>query len=136
MKHSGIPLSKLPLKLQAQVLGQQPQAKPEKRLRQKEVKMNGLELRFYEHLKKQYAGALDRIYPQGVTLLLGNGVRYTPDFTHINSLGRFQFFETKGSFMRDDAAVKLKVAASTFPLCQFTLVWWKDGAWNFQYILS
>mgnify|MGYP001454520770 CR=1 FL=1 len=37
---------------------------------------------------------------------------------------------------RDDAAVKLKVAAAQFPAWAFWLVWRKAGAWQQQRILA
>lgn len=70
------------------------------------------------------------VHEQAVTLLIANGVRYTPDFV----VGLHPFYEgcnktpaylrayeTKG-FMRDDANVKIKVAASVYPWIEFWLV--------------
>lgn len=72
-----------------------------------------------------------------VTLRLGHDTRYTPDFCvwlmateRENVSLRMEFHETKGGFYRDDARVKLQVAArqtpwATFYLCKFT-----KGAWT------
>jgi hypothetical protein len=49
-----------------------------------------------------------------VTLKLADDTRYTPDFMVIESDGSIRFDEVKG-FWRDDAKVKIKVAAEQFP---------------------
>lgn len=81
---------------------------------------------------------------QAVTLLLGNGVRYTPDFFLDPVLpeedveaDQAYAFEVKG-FMRDDAAVKLKVAASLHRWIRFFLVSRKGRAqpWRVQEVLA
>jgi hypothetical protein len=54
-----------------------------------------------------------------VTLALGVDCRYTPDFYIIGWDGDIRFAETKG-FWRDDAKVKIRVAARTFPEFTFT----------------
>jgi len=91
-------------------------------LRQKRgPKLNKTEAAFEQHLRAKFPAKI--ICTQGVTLTLGNGVRYTPDFSTWAQLGDTfpAFFEVKG-FMRDDAAVKLKVAAAMYPQFIFFLV--------------
>jgi hypothetical protein len=61
------------------------------------------------------------IWIQAVTLRLGDDCRYTPDFMTLNHRGRTIFWEVKG-FFRDDAKVKLKVAAHEFPQVRFVVV--------------
>jgi predicted nuclease of restriction endonuclease-like RecB superfamily len=129
-----IPITSLPAKYQMQASSQihaQPLAKV--RLRQQTGDgLNKTERAFLEHLKRIY----DRspIYSQDVTLRIGNGTRYTPDFM-VDLPGGAVFFETKG-FMRDDAAVKIKVAARMYPLFRFHLVTkGKKGTWDIQHIL-
>lgn len=106
------------------------------RLRQKQGNgLNKTEAAFLAYLQAsdQYADIL----PQSVTLLIANGCRYTPDFLAVDqSLGSSALtaYEVKG-FMRDDAGVKLKVAASKYPWIKFILVWRKAGAWQMQEIL-
>lgn len=58
---------------------------------------------------------------QNITLKLGFDTRYTPDFMVILPAGNLVAYEVKG-FMRDDAAVKIKVAARLFPWIEFILV--------------
>lgn len=55
---------------------------------------------------------------EGVTLKLADDVRYTPDFMVIAEDGVVEFHEVKG-FWRDDARVKIAVAAETFPMFRF-----------------
>lgn len=57
---------------------------------------------------------------EAITLKLGFDTRYTPDFYILFPDGSVTFVETKG-FMRDDANVKLKVAATRFPEFTFQL---------------
>jgi hypothetical protein len=62
---------------------------------------------------------------QAMTLRLGADVRYTPDFTVLVPVGpglcRLEQHETKG-YMRDDAKVKVTVAAALFPWMTFFVV--------------
>lgn len=58
---------------------------------------------------------------EAVTLKLAFDTRYTPDFYVLYPSGNVAFFEVKG-FMRDDANVKIKVAARLFPEFTFILV--------------
>ncbi len=105
---------------------------PKARLRQKEGDgMNKTERAFFGYLKSSQPGAT--IYVQDVTLRIGNGVRYTPDFMIDGPSATF--FEVKG-FMRDDAAVKIKVAARVYRCFSFILASKrKGGGWNLQRIL-
>lgn len=66
------------------------------------------------------------VFIQDVTLRLGDDCRYTPDF-FTPDLGVYTFWEVKG-FMRDDALVKLKVAARMHSWARFVLVKW-DKQW-------
>lgn len=63
-----------------------------------------------------------------ITLKLGDDCRYTPDFAVIENDGTLRFEETKG-FWRDDAKVKLRVAAKQFP-CKFTAMQLVKGEWK------
>ena len=81
-------------------------------------KLNKTERRFYEWVQRR-DGFL-WIGVQNVTLKLADDTRYTPDFMGIRPNG-ITAWEVKG-FMRDDALVKLKVAARQFPWIDFVLV--------------
>ena len=108
-------------------------------LRQKRgPKLNKTEAAFELHLRAKFPAKI--ICAQGITLTLGNGVRYTPDFSTWAQLGDAfpAFFEVKG-FMRDDAAVKLKVAAAMYPQFMFFLVHRDKSApsgWRIEEVLS
>jgi hypothetical protein len=101
------------------------------RLRQKSKGLNKTETRFCAYLPVIHNGM--KVHAQAITFSLGNGVRYTPDFVIEHPSGQLFAYEVKG-FMRDDAAVKIKVAASTYRAIQFWLTWW-SGDWRFQRIL-
>jgi hypothetical protein len=136
-----IPLSSLPARYQQQASRQlegKPAAIPavvstgKKRLRQSSTGLNKTEAAYLEHLRGGYPGG--QIYTQAITLKIGNGVRYTPDFVIIDKPS-VTACEVKG-FMRDDAAVKVKVAASLYPWITFFLVSKrKGGGWDIQEIL-
>ena len=101
-------------------------------LRQKAKGPNKLEAAFAAVLRAENPGV--QIREQAVTLLLANNCRYTPDMMIVEP-GRLEAYETKGH-MRDDASVKLKVAASVWPQITFWLVWRKAGVWHRQRILA
>jgi hypothetical protein len=112
----------------------------EPRLRQKTApKLNKTETAWRDYLRTQYP--TDTIHEQAITLQIGNGVRYTPDFIVTYPAGLategvcVMAYEVKGH-MRDDAAVKLKVAARAYPWIGFTLVSRKGGTWQTQEILA
>lgn len=69
---------------------------------------------------------------QNVTLKLADDCRYTPDFCALKS-GPVTFFEVKG-FWRDDARVKIKVAARMFVWAKFIAVQRVKGEWRFEEI--
>lgn len=142
MKRSSISAADLPAKYQGQVAAQlYPQDRPaavgpkpaKPRIRQQAGDgLNKTERAFLGHLKRQDGGA--RIYPQAITLKLANGCRYTPDFVATNEFS-ISAYEVKG-FMRDDAAVKLKVAAHAYPWITFHLATKrKGGGWDVQKVL-
>jgi len=118
----------------AEVFGLKPSPQPEagkKRLRQQSGDgMNKTERAFLDYLMHHQTGnnLLLRISSQDITLRIANGCRYTPDFClHYEQGGEpVSFYEVKG-FMRDDAAVKIKVAARQFPGFYFYLVTKRKG---------
>lgn len=126
-----------------------PKAKiPQKpRLRQDRKGPNKLEAEFEAWLREEWKNKEACITPQGVNLWLANGVRYCPDFILAITRHRendtpwieVHAYETKGGFMRDDAAVKLKVAAHLHGWITFHLVTKipkkKGGGWNIEKVL-
>lgn len=63
---------------------------------------------------REQAGEIAWYAFEGITLKLAPDCRYTPDFAVMLAGGEIELHEVKG-FMRDDAAVKLKLAAELFP---------------------
>ncbi len=113
------------------------------RLRQKKALLNKTETAFLAWITDQGGENYGPILSQALTLRIANGCRYTPDFIRIwkydvnSEITAYSIlaYEVKG-FMRDDAAVKLKVAASIYPWIKFHLVTKKKGSWLIQEILS
>ena len=95
--------------------------------------MNKLEAEYAQllGLLKHGGSILDWRY-EPIKLRLAHNTFYTPDFLVIQSDG-FEFHETKG-FMRDDAAVKLKVAAQTYPWFTFILVQKSKSGFSYKTI--
>lgn len=115
-------------------VGQAVPGGPKKRLRQDTKGPNKTEAAFYAWLE---AATSDQVFPHAITFLLANGVRYTPDAIRFTKEGRVVAYEVKGH-MRDDAAVKIKVAASRFPKIIFRLATKKrkrdGGGWAIEEI--
>lgn len=66
---------------------------------------------------------------QSHTLKLADDTRYTPDFWTIDANGQLFFWEVKG-FWRDDAKVKIKVAARQFRHFRFIVVTKTKTGWQ------
>lgn len=79
--------------------------------------LNKMEAAWLQILRTRPADWLG-IQPFG--LKLADNCRYHPDFVTLTD-GQLTAWETKG-FMRDDAAVKIKVAARLYPWIRFVLV--------------
>jgi len=112
--------------------------------------MNKAERAAFEYLRDVYFGVREprrgkaeefRITPHGMTFVLGNGVRFTPDVI-VQASGRIHAFEVKAMrgrrvHVEDDASVKVKMAAGVWPAVTFTLMWLnkRTGAWEMQEML-
>jgi len=93
-----------------------------------ELKLNKTEAQYYRFLKllrHQFVGV------QCMTLKLGDDCRYTADFLVLNQEGKLEAHEVKG-FMRDDALVKLKVAARMYRFINFFLVKKTKTEWKIE----
>ena len=93
-----------------------------------ESKMNRHEIARLKFLKS-LAFPLIRVH--AFTLNLAFDCRYTPDFSYVDENGVLTFEEVKG-FRRDDAMVKLRVAARMFREFRFRLVSLKKDCWQTQ----
>ncbi|WJZ69964.1 DUF1064 domain-containing protein [Vibrio phage PVP-XSN] len=83
--------------------------------RMKSGKMNKTEQEYEQQLKwRQRAGEIAWYKFEGVKLRLADSTFYTPDFFVMLSDGTLEVHEVKGHW-RDDARVKIKVAADMYP---------------------
>jgi len=109
-----------------------PKPKPAKRIRQdSKPTMNKLEQAWFEKIKQDLFTA--KVYVQAMKFKLCNGVTYCPDFVVVQHAGHMICYETKG-FMRDDAAIKIKMAAKEFPNFTWILAWKESNEWKTQTI--
>jgi hypothetical protein len=98
--------------------------------------MNRLEAEYAALLESErIAGRVEWWKFDAVKLRLADKTFYTPDFVVLMKNGDLEVHEVKGGFIEDDAMVKLKVAAETFPLrfvmCQKKR---KNDPWIFKEI--
>lgn len=97
--------------------------------RLKTGEMNKTEAAYEQQLAyRKHAGEVKGYWFEGMKFRLADSTFYTPDFAVQFADGSIEFHEVKG-FMTDDAAVKIKVAASMYPF-RFLLVYArrkKDG---------
>lgn len=83
--------------------------------RMKAGKMNKTEAEYDALLAQlQMTGEIQWYSFEGMTFKLADNTRYTPDFAVMRTGGVIELHEVKG-FWRDDARVKIKIAAELFP---------------------
>lgn len=93
--------------------------------------LNRVEARYWDRLVLR--GDVPWFAAHRFTLLLGPDCRFTPDFSVQRTDGTFEFHEVKGPFIRtgDDGMVKLRTAASQFPMFRWVLAQeGKDKSWT------
>lgn len=84
--------------------------------------MNETEKLYSQYLDNlQRNGDITAFWYEPVTLHLAHRTSYKPDFMVLLPTGEIEIHEVKG-FMRDDARVKIKIAADKYPF-KFILVW-------------
>lgn len=89
--------------------------------------MNKTEAAYDAHLRaRQLAGDIVWYAFEAVKLRLADNTYYTPDFFVLCRDFVLEVHETKG-FWRDDARVKIKVAAAQFPFRFFGITKERDG---------
>lgn len=77
--------------------------------------MNKTEAAYAEHLEaRKLAGEIAAYWFEAIKLRLADNTTYTPDFFVMLPNGLLECHEVKG-FWRDDAKVKIKVAADKYP---------------------
>lgn len=89
------------------------------------AKLNKTERAYYDYLRGLGA---DWIGVQNITLKLADDTRLTCDFNVIDR-GEMRCIDVKG-FQREDALIKIKVAARMFPFVRFLIVKRENGSWN------
>lgn len=98
--------------------------------------------KYRSKLEAQYAGHLEALRHVGdvrdhryeaLRLILAKDCTLTPDFLVRTKDGAIEFHETKG-FLREDAMIKLRVAARLFPFWKFILVTRKKSVWEYREI--
>jgi len=103
-------------------------------IRENELGMNKLEARFARALDASVAIGIFHHWEYSThKLRLADQTWYTPDFYVLAADGRIIFYEVKG-FWRDDARVKLKVAADKYPQYWFVAVQEKKSEWVEEWI--
>jgi hypothetical protein len=105
-------------------------SKPSMRVPFPADRMNKTERAFHDQHLKLLVAAGDAIAVgfQRLKLRLADRTWYTPDFDLVLPTREIEIYEVKG-FMRDDAAVKLKVAAEIYPF-QFYVVRRSQRSWS------
>lgn len=85
------------------------------------------EARYAELLERQRrAGQIESWRYEAITLRIGLGARYSPDFLVVTNDGRMRLVEVKGH-MKEAARVRLRVAVEMYPQFAWLLVWSKKG---------
>lgn len=82
-----------------------------------EAKLNKTERAYLETLRFR---GVKHLHIQAITLKLADDCRLTPDFSY-EAFGVTVFVDVKG-FQREDALIKMKVAARMFPEFNFVIV--------------
>lgn len=91
-------------------------------------KMNKLEAEYAQRLEiEKKTGAIIWYKYEGIKLRLADNTFYTPDFFVLCADGFLEVRETKGGWFRDDAKVKIKIAASMYPFRFFVIRKTKNG---------
>lgn len=91
-----------------------------------ELKLNKLEKRRLEYLRMLRVPCLGI---QNLTFKLADDTRLTPDFSFIDENGRLTLDDVKG-FQREDALIKMKVAARQFPWARWIISKWVSDHWE------
>ena len=107
--------------------------KPRHVIPQAEDGMNKTEARYAREvlgIRKMAGFVIDWRF-EAIKLRLAKRTWYTPDFM-VWTPERIEIHEIKGGFIRDDAAVKIKVAAEIFKEFKFVLARYIKGIWVYK----
>lgn len=95
--------------------------------------MNKTEARYNAVLEGRYQrGEIKGYGFQRYTFRLADDTRYTPDFHVVTLDDVLEFHEVKGGFAREDAILKLKLAAEMFPHPFKLAKWTKESGWKIR----
>jgi len=99
--------------------------------RLKPGKMNKTESAYAQQLELgKQLGSVQWYCFEGIKLRLADRTHYTPDFAVMPDDGVLELHEVKG-FWRDDARIKIKVAAEMYPF-RFVAVKRRGGGWEYE----
>lgn len=106
------------------------------RHRQQPGQMNKTESAYADELKaRQMAGEIDWFGFEAWKLKLADNAFYTPDFVVMLSDLTLECHEVKGHW-EEDARVKIKVAAETYPMLRFVAIKKQTkrqgGGWDYE----
>lgn len=92
--------------------------------------MNKTEIKYAQVLeaRKRTGEIIDYAY-EAVTLKLADDVRFTPDFL-VWDERKIELHEVKGTLIREDARIKLRVAAAWFTCFTFRLCQFRNRSWT------
>ncbi len=96
-----------------------------------EAKLNRTERAYLAVLRSH--PAVTWIGIQSFTLKLADDCRLTPDFSTLDRGGKLTLIDVKG-FQREDALIKMKVAARMFPMFTFVIAKRDGGDWKTQIV--
>lgn len=96
-------------------------------------RMNGYETKYSLILEaERRRGDIAAWWYESVKLKLAPATFLTMDFMVLYPDGLVELVDVKGSFQEDDARVKLKVAAETYPLFRFKVAALVKGTWRVE----
>lgn len=96
-----------------------------------EDKLNKTERAYLHHLRAQPNNVWVGV--QNLTLKIADDCRLTPDFAVLDASGKLTLIDVKG-FQREDALIKMKVAARLFPMFEFSIVKREGVGWSEQIV--
>ena len=86
-----------------------------------------------ELMQRKMNGEIEWFGYEAIKIRLAKATTYTPDFSVVLADGSLEFHEVKG-YWRDDARVKIKVAAEMFRWARFVVVTRKHGEFQKEFL--